>query len=554
MSLGRIAAWLAGLLVLALLCSAFDAYASDPASDAKRVAEQAFALLDQLSKHKTEHPNPLLGPMASLAGDADSLQQSLARNDSHSASSGIASLQDDSRAIDAALREHPDAIAGPEWNALKEEVEKLAHEIPAGGPLARADSKGSTGSGMPSVTGPHVDFDTPQILITSRQPDDGYIRLKGYIEGRALKSAGIYQDGSLVKAFKVDDIPGRQRVEFDLKIEQPSKGMILRVSDAEGRSTEQSLLQPDFQSPHGDEVSVASPSRPDTGTEPADSDESSSTAEIPSHGPLMPSPSKRHTLGSRLGDVRIEVASLARTGNLPPTYAVVGRIVGSGITRAGIYLNGRLVQLIPVVGSAKYTSFNQRFVARGDSATIRAYALGSNYVEQSIDLSDAADAASGDVDVSSVDTDEGGVITAMPPSAGIAVQITAVRPIASNLFMVSGTISGQHIASAGLYQNNLRIQNISLGTGAAGLLGEFIPGISRNINFNVRFNPYAGPAVIRAFDSTGAYTDQPIVIAGVSPYGTTFPGSAYGRGLAPPLGGSTTSRFGSKFGSSRPLW
>jgi hypothetical protein len=114
--------------------------------------------------------------------------------------------------------------------------------------------------------------------------------------------------------------------------------------------------------------------------------------------------------------------------------------------------------------------------------------------------------------------------------SGILVQIAAVGPITSNLYVVSGVISGHRLSGAGLYQNGMLMQKIAInGGGIGGVLGALIPGGSQNVNFNVRFNPQAGPATIRAFDSSGAYNEQPIVIAGINSYGgSSYGGSSYG--------------------------
>jgi hypothetical protein len=87
--------WLSLVLTLAALCCALEAYAEDLKSASARFTDQSFALLDRLSKQGGDSPNPLLGPVASFSGDADSLRQALARSDLRSASSNISSLQAD---------------------------------------------------------------------------------------------------------------------------------------------------------------------------------------------------------------------------------------------------------------------------------------------------------------------------------------------------------------------------------------------------------------------------------------------------------------------------
>ncbi|MBV8356489.1 MAG: hypothetical protein JO189_00925, partial [Deltaproteobacteria bacterium] len=513
--------WLPLVLFLASLCWVLDAYAEDLKSASAHFANQSFALLDQLSKqNSSDNPNPLLGLVASFSGDADSLQQSLARSDLRLASSNIASLQADRMAINQALKLHPNAVAAEEWSALSQQVDKLASEIPPCdahsdcGPAPDALS----GAGSAPPAGISNAADSPRIEIASRDSDGGIVRLKGYFEGTALRSAGIYDGAQCLKAFKVNRVPGRQRVDFDLRLQNPSAATVIRVADFDNRIAESPAIDPSLPSPPlppASEISAGetpSTAFPDKDEAPRSSGADAGVAEIPSHGPLMPSPSKRHTLGSKLGDVRINLLGVTRVRKLPPTYEIIGNISGRGITRAGIYLDGRLLQPIPITDSANYTSFDQQIVARSGSTTIRAYSVGNQFVEQPMDLFDAEDTSE------LADYRGGSLVPAAPMSAaGIAVQITGIRPMAGSLYAVSGIISGPDIVSAGLYQNGMLAQNIALTNGLAGVLGALIPGSSRSINFNARFNPYAGPVSIRAFNSTGAYAEQPVVVAGVSP-------------------------------------
>ena len=547
------------MLILTALCCALEAYAEDLKSASAQFSDQSFALLDRLSKQGGDSPNPLLGPVASFCGDADSLRQALARSDLRSASSNISSLQADRTAIDQALKLHPNAIAVQEWNALKEQVAKLASEIPpcgahsdCGPPLAAARARGPGSASATSMSG---EAGPPRIVITSREPGDGMVRLKGYFEGTALSSAGIYEGSRRLRAFEVSPVPGRQKVEFDLRLGNPSAATVIRVTDADDRVAEAPAIDPSLQPPPLPAAEISTDAAPLTSPDEGGSPklrEDAGTAEIPSHGPLMPSPSKRHTLGSRLGDVRINILGVTRTGNLPPTYEIVGQITGRGITRAGIYLEGRLLQPIPIIPSANSTSFNQRIVAQSGSTTIRAYTIGDQFIEQPVDMFDAEDP-------SMLSDAGGGTLVATTPATipmsatAMAIQITGVRPVAASLYVVSGVISGPDIASAGLYQNGVLAENISVGNGLAGALAALIRGSPRSFNFNARFNPYAGPATVRAFDRTGAYTEQPVVVAGISPYRASRNYPYNGAGTFPYGGGLPMSRF-PNVGSTRPLW
>jgi hypothetical protein len=199
------------------------------------------------------------------------------------------------------------------------------------------------------------------------------------------------------------------------------------------------------------------------------------------------------------------------------------------------------VRPITVAFGSDVTKFDERFTTDGGEITIRAYGVGDQYVESAVDLSTAMASAGIPAGPSMI---PGGTILG-GGDAGLLVQIEAVGPITRNLYVVSGVISGPHLASAGLYQNGMLVQRIGLnGGGIGGILGSLIPGASRNVNFNVRFNPQAGPATIRAFDSSGGYNEQPVVVAGMNPYGSganPYGMNPYGTGLNPygmsPYGG-----------------
>jgi hypothetical protein len=478
----------------------------------------------------------------------------------------LAALQSDRIAVDEALKQHPNALPHDEWDALKRQVDALAQQIPPCSKDSACAPAEATKSPSAVASAASNAGDSPRIVISSRERSEQGVRLRGYFEGAGLKSAGIYDGSERVKAFKVDDVLGSQRVEFDLRLENPSPAIVLRVTDRNGRIAEAPAIdadQPDS-SPLGSATAAEAPGM--TGSTEGsrlipDSGGDEDTAEIPSHGPVLPSPSKRHTLGSRLADVQINILGVTQTRNLPPAYEVIGQIAGRGITHAGVYLDGGLVRPIPIINGASYTSFDQQVVVQSGSVTIRAYGIGSQFVEQSVDLFDAQDASE------LADTEDGALVSTSPIvttppivattpmlASGIAVQITGVRPVAGNLYAVSGIISGPNIASAGLYQNGVLAQNIGLGNGLAGALGALIPGSSRSINFNARFNPYAGPATIRAFDMSGAYTEQPIVVAGLSPGGIPWPGSPYTGTRNFPGVGSALNPYMSSPGATRPLW
>jgi hypothetical protein len=434
---------------------------------------------------------------------------------------------------------------------------------------ARADtampsrSSGAASSGAP-----------PQVVIESRTPENAVIHLKGYIEGSDLKRGGIYAGGREVRAFQITPVLGEQRINFDIGVESPAPDTTLRIYDAEGRMAQASVADTTIAAPaRGIDTGVSAaasaggaldapeipqlrrsmsateaPSvesgvevfrnNPDGGSS---GDASSvNTAEIPSHGKPGKSPSKRHTMSSHLGNVQITITAENLIDPASSTYRIAGQIEGHGLSRAGIYDGRRLVSPITIAFGSDVTKFDKQFTSDGGAITIRAYGVGDQYVESSVDLSNAAIASAG-----------GAPATSMMPGAvlggpmmgggdsGILVQIQAVGPITRNLYVVSGVISGAHLSGAGLYQNGMLVQRIAVNGGGIGaMIGALIPG-AHNVNFNVRFNPQAGPATIRAFDSSGGYNEQPIVIAGTTPYGSgtnSFTMNPYGGAM--PYGAS----------------
>jgi hypothetical protein len=560
------------VVTIGALCSVVDTYAGDAESVSAHLTEQSFGLLNRLSSKDADHSNPLVGSVAVFAGDADGLRRALKSGDLPLAHSRMASLQRDASTIDRALNQYPNATVNTQWSAIRQQMLELADEIQTCSPgssalPAFAEREGRGGEGCRIDTGTrksgpailndvNAEGDSPRILIVSRESVGGFLRLKGYFEGTALKSAGLFEGSSRLKAFKVSRIPGRQRVDFDLRLEQPSPSTILRISDIEGRTAEAPVLDVDSalsRLPPPSEITPDStpPIAPRDGGEPLPNsdDEDATTIEIPSHGPLLTSPSKRHTLVSRLGDVQIRILSIERTSDFQPTCEVIGLIVGRGITRAGIYLNGRLLQSIPIINGADYTSFQRRFVIRGGgSPVIRAYAAGNNFIEQPLDFAEAADTAS----LPSADSSFGSLpISANRPS----IQITEIRPLVGDVYAVSGVISGPNIASAGLYQNGVLARNLALRSGLASAVRSFIGSSATSFNFTAQFNPYAGPASVRAFDSSGAYSEQPLIVGGISPYRNAWPDSSHLRpGNLPDNRGLTNRAHPSTLRSTRPLW
>jgi hypothetical protein len=548
-----------------ILCAAFagvfaaDGRADDPSAIAAQLSDGAFAMLKSLNAQNSGGASsPMLGPVAGFAGDAQTLSHALANRDRRAASIAFGQLQSDQSTVDAALGAHPGTLKAADWGKLKGQLDALAKQIPASaggsesigaaGTITHAPAAAESGTaGTAASVGA-----APKVVIDSRTFNGSDVTLKGYFEGTALKTAGIYQGRRRVRAFKVNDVLGEQRVEFDIGLQNPTPDAAIRIVDVDGRVGEASVLDPATSA--GDELASAAPSEPpgvevlrDSRSETPETSGGESpggnTTEIPSHGPIAPSPSKRHTHGGKLGNVQIQIISSAQINTIPPTYEVVGQIQGRGITHAGIYVGNRLVKKIPIEDGANSTSFEQRFPMNGGAASIRAYGVGNQYVESSLDLGTSTGIAMAPMM---------GAPMQYPGSA--VVQITSVRQIAPSLDVVTGVISGSNITAAGLYQNGMLVQNLALSKGIAGsLLGALIPGVTRNVNFSARFNPNAGQAVVRVFDSSGAYTDQPVMVAGMNPYGGYGMMNPYGSYGANPYGGYGANPYGGYGGATSPF-
>jgi hypothetical protein len=608
------------LMVFAMVQFAGLARAEDPTATAARISDDAFAMLNGLNARSDAKSNATVGAVAIFAGDAQALSRALAAGDRAGASSAFAALESDRDAVDSAIASSPALPNAADWTQIKSEMSALSKQIAstssshgtagASGSTAHvsaADAATSTppasATAIPATAAGAIAPDTarsaapPRVEIESRTAEGTSIRVKGFIEGSDLKRGGIYAGSHELRAFKIDRVGGEQRINFDIGVESPAPDAAIRVFDANGRKAEALIVD--------GSVAVAS-SEPDAsdasaaagGSEPSDAPEipqlptsgppstteaptvesgvevfrnnpgsggglgGTSTAEIPSHGTPRKSPSKRHTMSSQLGNVQITITA-ENLIDQAPTYELAGQIRGHGLSRAGIYDNRRLVRPITVEFGSDVTTFDEKFVTNAGAITIRAYGVGDQYVESSIDLSNAAMASAGTADGTSMIP--GGTMMGGGPmlggnSSGLMVQIQAVGPITSNLYVASGVISGAHLSSAGLYQNGMLVQRIAVNGGGLGsMLGSLIPGSSHNVNFNVRFNPQAGPATIRAFDSSGGYNEQPVIVAGMNPYGAgtnPFTMNPYGNsyGVNPygvnPYGSSRTNPYvGGSFGA-----
>ena len=386
---------------------------ADDASEAVQLSDHAFAMLNAMNAASGK-PGPMLEPAASLAGDAHALSTALSAHDKAGASSAMGAILSDRDRIEAAAK----VVGGryPEqWDDIREKIAALEKTVPA--------SKGSIGSAGPSSMPPPASIPAvsagpkipvaPKIAINSRVFKAGIVRVKGFLEGTDLKSAGIYDGDQKSKDIDVASTPGEQRINFDFSIQQPSPSQSIRVTDSYGREAS-AMIAPD---PAGvgamkgnEELIEVEPGAgassggvaTSSGSSSSGSSAGSSPEPLASAGPAVRnntaeiprradehSPSHRHmNEGSTLGpltNVQINVIDAEELMSAPGTVEVVGQIAGPGVRRAGIYVNNRLVKSIPVSTSG-YSSFDVTFpMPAGSDARIRAYGNGNDFIEASID-------------------------------------------------------------------------------------------------------------------------------------------------------------------------
>jgi hypothetical protein len=229
------------------------------------------------------------------------------------------------------------------------------------------------------------------VKIESHHTVGDVTRIKGYFEGTALKSAGIYEGDQDVKPIKVDAVPGEQKVDFELALRNADISTNVRVVDQAGRMATASVF--------GDDSIASAGRRHESGIEVdrgAGATSGTNTAEIPSANPLEgeglgesePDEGLGGGLsggsGAPIGNVQVNIESVSPVSPLSHMYQVAGQIIGSGVHHAGIYVDGRLVKRIPVSRGAQVTNFHTKFIMNGGTATIRAFGSGNQYVESSI--------------------------------------------------------------------------------------------------------------------------------------------------------------------------
>jgi hypothetical protein len=410
---------------------AIGAAASDPKSQASDLSNGAFALLNSLNAQTAQGTaNPVIGQVAGFAGDAQTLSQALGSGDNAGAQRAMGSLQSDAAALDAALKDHPNAVNTGQWSALKQQLAALEKSVPAAPPSAAAASavpaatappaaaslpaesaasaanSAGSGPGPSAPSAPSAESENisraPRVQIDSRTAEGDITRIKGFFEGANLKSAGIYEGGNRVKAINVDHILGLQKVEFELALRNADIGTNIRVYDHAGRKAIASVF--------GGETTALAGSDSVGGIEVdrgSGSTSNSNAIEIPSHGRMAAAPPEPdlgaappaeegdegglggEALGAPStsgGNVQINVTAVNVVNALSHIYQVTGHIAGRGVLRAGIYVDGRLVKRLPVSSGSSANMFDTTFIMNGVSATIRAFAAGNQYVESSIQM------------------------------------------------------------------------------------------------------------------------------------------------------------------------
>ena len=401
-SVSRKMAAIAAFVLFAVGIGPRQSFAQDAQSQALELSDHAFAMLNRINAESSK-AGPILAPAASLAGDSQTLSTALGAHDNAAASSAMAAVLNDRDKIEAAA-----SIAGgqypEEWTNIREKIASLEKQVHPAKVSASVSSSGAAPESHASVAPPPGERmpDAPKIAIESRVFQGGTVRVKGFMEGTDLKSAGIFDGDTKSKGIDVGTTPGDQRINFDFSIEQPTPTQSIRVADSYGREA-QAMVAPD---PAGvgamkgseelievDPGATASPGEAGPLADspipsPRRSSDDDNTAEIPRPDDDL-SPSRRHidangSVGP-LANVQINVIDAEELMSAPGTVEVVGQIAGPGVRHAGIYVNGRLVRQIPISAGA-YSAFDLTFpMPAGSDARIRAYGNGNDFVEASVD-------------------------------------------------------------------------------------------------------------------------------------------------------------------------
>ncbi len=367
-----------------------EARAEDARAAAQELSDGAFALLSSVNADAPK-AGPMLAPVANLAGDAQTLASATSHGDRKEAGRAMAAVLADEAAIESAAAGNPGTLDKSRWQSIKVRIAALEKQIqPMKG--AVASSAPPPSASVPEPLARPAQSDAPRVVIDSRTRSGGTVRVKGYLEGTDLKSAGIFAGDHELRDLEVGHTPGEQRLNFNLGLDEVSPGELIRVTDIYGRSAE-AMIAPDVA------ASSASDRRDkmiELGGGVAETDEEvasrgpapgNNTAEIPPQDEAEVAPARRLPGGvSHLSNVQINIIGVTAIPSRPGSFEVVGQIAGSGVRRAGIYIDGRMVKPIPISAGA-YSAFDVTFEMEGaGEATIRAYGAGADFVEASIDM------------------------------------------------------------------------------------------------------------------------------------------------------------------------
>lgn len=523
-------------IVAALAClvsvAAAALAAEEPAQVAARMSDQAFAMLDTLTATQSGgSPSPLLGPIGSFAADSQALVRALKAGDRSAAAGVIVQLQSDRQAIEHAGAAHAAHFDSANWKMISGELDSLAAQIPAA-TAAPAVSR-SNGAGA-SESGSDL-----SVTVKKAQLDSGdTLHVTGMIQGRDIKSAGIYRAGRRIARLGVTPDRREQHIALDLHIRDAQPGTVIRVYDSHGHSAQAAIPMP--------YAEAKAPPRPEVEHEPSAEAKGAggSTEEIPS-ATARRSRRPPGRLGS--GHIQVTIDSCQLVDPALRKYRLSGRIGGLDLRQAGVYVDGNLARRIRLKSGPGYhvTRFTTSFEMSGMQASLRVYGQGDNFTETPLALGPST--APYAVSPYGINPYGASPYGASPyGGAPVSVQITRVQQVAPGVTLVNGVIIGRNVVSAGIYQNGVLVQPINVG-GLGGLLSNLLPGGTRQIAFSGRFNPARGVAVVRAVDASGAVAQQPVFGGaspygaypyGVNPYGASPYRSApapYGYGISPPL-------------------
>lgn len=462
------------LLALPIMLGAL-AQAADSTALARKLSDQAFALLDTLNAtHAHGQPSALLGPMGLYAADSQSLVRALENNDAQQAGAALTALERDRATIDATLPAASSDLNRTQWAAMARELAALKNAVPPA--AGSASPPALAAAAVPPSSDLAVRIDSTRIDGADR------LHITGVITGRDIVSAGIYSGNEQITDLRPTPDRRDQRIRLDLTIERPPAGSVIRVYDGAGRSAQAMI--------------------PETGA-PTELSESPPGESLP-------------PLNRPASNVSINISQLQLINPALRQYSVAGQIAGSDMTRAGIYVDRRMVRQIPVLAGAGYhvSNFATSFELRGSQASIRVYGRGGGYSETP--LTNTVGQAYG------ANAYPAEVYNSFPNSAATRIQITGMQSLGPNLMAVSGVIYGLNIVRAAVYQNGQLIAPINV----AGEM-PMAPGGYRQIPFFARFNTALGIPVVQAMDASGAVTSQPIYGAA-----TAFPPS-YPLGVNP---------------------